>query len=505
MASLRCGFVLFGAWLAAVGAAFAAGEFVPSSLKPPGVAREFRGVWVASVKNIDWPSQPGLTTAQQKAELLAILDRAAQLRFNAVILQVRPSCDALYDSKIEPWSEYLTGKMGQAPHPYYDPLKLAVEEAHRRGLELHAWLNPYRARHESAISPASKTHLSQSRPGLVKAYGKMLWLDPAEREVQDHVLRVVLDLVQRYDLDGIHFDDYFYPYPEQDRTGKALPIPDWTSWKRYTEGGGKLARDDWRRQNVNTLVRRVHEDIKARKPWVKFGISPFGIWRPGSPAQIKGLDSYADLYADSRHWLAKGWVDYLAPQLYWDENKPETSFNALLGWWNQQNPLQRHVWPGLAASRIGASRPPAEIIRQIMEIRRQPGSDGNIQWSVRPFLENRRSVNDVLIKEAYARPALVPAAPWLDAYAPATPQISAQSNKDGSVKVNWRAGSAESIHQWVVQYRSGGEWTTLILPASRANETIPPAIRADAVSATAVDRFGNASPPAVAQRAPPPQ
>ncbi len=501
MTTFRRWFVLAGSWLAAAGVAFAAGDFAPSSLKPPGVAREFRGVWVASVKNIDWPSQPGLTTAQQKNELLAILDRAAQLRFNAVLLQVRPSCDALYESKIEPWSEYLTGKMGQAPSPYYDPLTFAVEEAHRRGLELHAWLNPYRARHESSISPVSKSHISQTRPGLVKTFGKMLWLDPGEREVQEHVLRVVLDLVQRYDLDGLHFDDYFYPYPAKDRSGKALPFPDWTSWKRYTEGGGKLARADWRRQNVNTLVRRVHEGIKARKPWVKFGISPFGIWRPGSPAQIKGLDSYDALYADSRRWLAEGWVDYLAPQLYWDENKPETSFNALLGWWTQQNPLQRHVWPGLSASRIGSSRPPAEIIRQILEIRRQPGSDGNLQWSIRPFLENRRSVNDAF-KEIYPRPALVPAAPWLDARAPVAPQLSTQLNRDGSVKVNWRAGSAESIHQWVVQHRSGNEWTTQILRGTRTNETLAATVAADAVAVTAIDHFGNASPPAVAQRTP---
>jgi uncharacterized lipoprotein YddW (UPF0748 family) len=502
MASLRRWFLLTGSWLVGAGAALAAGNFVPSSLKPPAVAREFRGVWVASVKNIDWPSQPGLTTAQQKSELLAILDRAAQLRFNAVLLQVRPSCDALYESKLEPWSEYLTGKMGQAPNPYYDPLTFAVEEAHRRGLELHAWLNPYRARHDSAISPLSKTHISQTRPSLVKSFGKSLWLDPGEREVQDHVLRVVADIVQRYDIDGLHFDDYFYPYPAKDRSGKALPFPDWSSWKRYTEGGGKLARDDWRRQNVNNLVRRVNEGIKARKPWVRFGISPFGIWRPGSPAQIKGLDSYDKLYADSRRWLAEGWVDYLAPQLYWDENKPETSFNALLGWWSDQNPLQRHVWPGLSASRIGSSRPPSEIIRQILEIRRQPGSDGNIQWSIRPFLENRRSVNESLIKEVYAHPALVPAAPWLDARAPSAPQVSAQVNQDGGVKVSWHAGSAESVHQWVLQYRDGKEWTAQILHASRTSEFLAGPARADAVALTAIDRFGNASPPAVAQRAP---
>ena len=501
MAFFRRWFLLSSVWLVVASAALAAGNFVPSSIKPPPVAREFRGVWVASVKNIDWPSQPGLTTAQQKAELLAILDRAAQLRFNAVLLQVRPSCDALYESKLEPWSEYLSGKMGQAPKPYYDPLGFAVEEAHRRGLELHAWLNPYRARHESAISTPSKTHISQTRPSLVKSYKKMLWLNPGEREVQDHVLRVVNDLVQRYDLDGIHFDDYFYPYPEKDRSGQPLPIPDWSSWKRYVDGGGKLSRDDWRRDNVNTLVRRVYAGIKARKPWVKFGISPFGIWRPGHPAQIRGLDAYAVLYSDSRRWLAEGWVDYLSPQLYWGEDKPEQSFSALLNWWTGQNPLNRHLWPGLSASRIGSERPPAEIIQQILQVRQRNGSDGNIQWSVRPFLENRRGVNDAL-KETYSSPALLPASPWLDARAPSAPQVAVQTDQDGSVKVNWRPGIAESIHQWVLQHRAGNEWTTQILPAPRSNQTLPSATRADAVAVIAVDRFGNASPPAVAQRAP---
>lgn len=495
-------FALATVWLAGAGVARGAGEFLPSTLKAPAALREFRGVWVASVKNIDWPSQPGLSTAQQKNELLAILDRAAQLRFNAVLLQVRPSCDALYESKLEPWSEYLTGRMGQPPKPYYDPLAFAIEEAHRRGLELHAWLNPYRARHESAISPISKNHISQTRPGLAKTYGKMLWLDPGERDVQEHVLRVVLDLVQRYDLDGIHFDDYFYPYPAKDRGGATLPFPDWTSWKRYVEGGGKLAREDWRRENVNTLIRRVHDGIKARKPWVKFGVSPFGIWRPGSPAQIRGLDAYAVLYADARRWLAEGWVDYLAPQLYWGDDKPEQSYNALVKWWSEQNPLRRHVWPGLSASRVGANRPPAEIIRQILEARRQPGTDGNIQWSIRPFLENRRGINDALIKEVYAQSALVPATPWLDAKGPAAPQLTAQRQSDGSVKTNWRAGSAETVHRWTLQHRSDSAWTTQILPGARTSTTLPAGASTDAIALTAIDRFSNASTTTVLQRAP---
>lgn len=261
-----------------------AASFVPSHATPPPPAREFRGAWVATVKNIDWPSKPGLSTAQQKAELLIILDRAAQLKLNAVLLQVRPACDALYASKLEPWSEYLTGKMGRAPSPFYDPLEFAVTEAHRRGLELHAWFNPFRARHNTGFSTLSKNHISRTHPEFVRTYGQQLWLDPGDKAARDYSQAVILDIVKRYDIDGAHMDDYFYPYAEKDKAGAVIDFPDWPSWNRYLAGGGKLSRGDWRRENVNGFVHRLHDEIKARKPWVKFGISPFGIWRPDQPA-----------------------------------------------------------------------------------------------------------------------------------------------------------------------------------------------------------------------------
>src|SRR5882724_12073739 len=282
-----------------------AATYQVSSVTPPPLAREFRGVWIATVANIDWPSKPGLTTAQQKAELISLLSHAAQLKLNAVIFQVRPACDALYDSKIEPWSEYLTGVMGKAPEPFYDPLAFALEEAHKRGLELHAWFNPYRALHKSHSGNISAGHISRTHPELVRSYGEYLWLDPGEREVQEYSLRVVMDVVKRYDIDGVQFDDYFYPDP----TGLNREFPDEASWRKYGVSG-KLSRADWRRENVNAFISRVYTSIKAAKPWVKFGVAPFGIWRPGEPAQITGFDAYASLYADSRKWLAEGWVDY---------------------------------------------------------------------------------------------------------------------------------------------------------------------------------------------------
>src|ERR1022692_3942920 len=252
-----------GSALVAIGTPLAspAATYEPSGIVPPAPVREFRAAWVATVANIDWPSRKTLSTQEQKAELLAILDRAAQLKLNAIIFQVRPACDALYASRIEPWSEYLTGTMGKAPEPFYDPLTFAVEEAHKRGLELHAWFNPYRARLRAANSPVAANHISRTRPQLVREYGEFLWLDPGEREVQDYSLSVVMDVVKRYDVDGVHFDDYFYPYKANDRAGKELDFPDGSSWQRFG-ARGKLNRDDWRRENVNMFIQRVYKSIK---------------------------------------------------------------------------------------------------------------------------------------------------------------------------------------------------------------------------------------------------
>src|SRR6185503_6645702 len=228
--------------------------------------REFRGVWVASFKNIDWPSKPGLTTEQQKAEFSAIVDRAVELKLNAVVLQVRPACDAFYASSFEPWSEFLSGEMGKAPHPFYDPLAYAVELAHQRGLELHAWFNPFRARLQTGKTAASPNHITKTHPQLVRTYNALLWLDPGEKTVQDHSLRTILDVVKRYDIDAVHLYDYFYPYPETNSLRKLMDFPDGPSWQRYVAAGGRLARDDWRRANVDGFVQRLAQSIKAEKP-----------------------------------------------------------------------------------------------------------------------------------------------------------------------------------------------------------------------------------------------
>ena len=486
-----------------------AATYEPALITIPKPQREFRAAWVATVGNIDWPSKPGLSTAEQKAELLTILDKASQLKLNAIVFQVRPACDAMYASQIEPWSEYLTGTMGQPPQPFYDPLSFAVEEAHKRGLELHAWFNPYRARVTAEKSPASPNHISKKSPQLVRHYGKYLWLDPGEKAVQDYSLSVIMDVVKRYDIDGVHFDDYFYPYKEKDSSGNDMDFPDEPSWKK-SGAGGRLTRDDWRRENVNLFISRVYHSIKAAKPYVKFGISPFGIWRPGYPQQIQGYDAYDKLYADSRKWLMNGWLDYFAPQLYWPIEPPEQSFPALLRWWDAQNNKGRHVWPGLNTTRAGSRlRPdagessrrsprwePEEILNQIRLTRKQPTSSGHIHWNMKSLARNT-ALDEALLKNAYAELALVPESPWLGNARPDKPILSAIESESAKVRINWSGTGTTKSRLWVLQMQSpDGHWKSDIFPAQRTSELLEgPAPSVIAISA--IDRLGNSSMPTV--------
>ena len=479
--------------------------FTQGVTPPPPVRREFRGVWVASVQNIDWPSEPGLSTRQQQQELLDILDRAVQLRLNAVILQVRPAADALYASPYEPWSEYLTGKMGRAPSPYYDPLEFAVREAHRRGLELHAWFNPYRARHPSGKSVPSANHISVTHPELVKRYGShQLWMDPGEPAVRQQTIRVVLDVVKRYDIDGVHIDDYFYPYKERDARGNVIDFPDGPSWQRYRASGGKLSRDDWRRANVDSLIHQVYAGIKAIKPWVKFGISPFGVWRPGYPSITHGFDSYSELYGDSRKWLLNGWADYFTPQLYWPIDRPDLSYPILLQWWVEQNAKGRHIWPGNYVDKVTGTPSgwlAEEILNQIALTRAQPGATGNVFFSMRTLMGNGDNLAQKLISGPYASKALVPPSPWLDSIPPLSPLVRISRDAGTlSTTLALQPQGAEATWLWVIRTRVGDQWTTDIVPGQQRRYDLPRlagGAYADAVSVSAVDRTGNESPPVV--------
>lgn len=344
--------------------------------------RELRGVWVATVNNLDWPSRRDLTPEQQRAELTAMFDRFADLGLNAVFLQVRPAADAIYPSALEPWSEFLGGDPG------YDPLAFAIAEAHARGLELHAWFNPFRARHSSQTSPM---------PAGALAYGDLGWFDPGDPEVRRKTIAVIVDVVKRYDVDGVHLDDYFYPYPVA-----GIQFPD---DETYRAADTDLSRAEWRRRNVNHFVRDLHRAVKEVRD-VEVGISPFGIWRPGHPKQIRGLDAYDAIYADSRLWLQRGWVDYLAPQLYWPIGKREQSFPALLRWWVSQDRHRRGIVAGISVNRVATGRansvPPEEIARQLALVRRERGAIGFILFSARTLMEDRTGVGGV-VKAGVAR------------------------------------------------------------------------------------------------------
>lgn len=476
------------------------GSLLPAADEPavPAPPREFRGVWVAAVANIDWPSKPGMPTASQQQELLAILDKAQGLNLNAVILHVRPMCDALYPSKLEPWSEFLTGQAGQPPEPAWDPLAFAVEQAHRRGLELHAWFNPYRARHPSAKTELPADHLVKRRPDLAKPYGKHHWLNPTNKEVQDHTIAVFLDVVNRYDIDGIHIDDYFYPYPELDENKKEIPFPDDDTWEAYKHGGGTLTRDDWRRDAVNRFIERMYAEVKKAKPWVKVGISPFGIWKPGHPPGIEGFNQHDKLYADARLWVNRGWGDYFCPQLYWPVKSEKQSYPKLLKWWVDENTPKRHMWPGNYTSKYAAN----EIVEQIEVTRKQPGATGNTHFSMKAIGNNTGGIADALAK-AHPDRALVPASPWLGDKKPGRPELAWEpAAKVRTLRV--RPGAGEPVRQYVVRQLVGGKWKTDIRGATDGIEgkdgkttvfaEIDPA--AAAVVVTAVSRTGIESDPA---------
>ncbi len=471
-----------------------------SPTEPPGIRREFRGIWVATVGNIDWPSRAGLSSWEQQAELIGIFNRAVALRMNAIVFQIRPGADALYLSKIEPWAEFLAGQMGVPPQPAYDPLAFAIEEAHKRGLELHAWFNPYRARYAKPASDLSPTHIAVEHPELVRRYGNFLWMDPGDAEVRKRTIDVITDVVKRYDVDAVHIDDYFYPYIENDKQGKPIDFPDDVTWSRYVRAGGKLQRADWRRANVDTLVHQLYRKVKATKPSVKFGISPFGIWRPGNPEGIAGLDSYTELYANSRTWLNNGWLDYIAPQLYWHTRRTAQSYSRLLQWWVQENTHKRHVWAGNFTSKVGSTGADQwdsnEIIKQIGLTRAQPGATGNIHFSARAFMKDTDSLVEKLAASSYSDAALVPPSTWLDATPPARPAISVRKlRENGATVVELNPNGTTRPWLWTVRTRFVSGWTTQIVPGwvethyiSFRNAPVP-----QEVFVTAVDRNGNES------------
>jgi uncharacterized lipoprotein YddW (UPF0748 family) len=373
---------------------------------------EFRGVWMATVLNIDWPPA-NATSYQQKAEFIRQLDLHKRNGMNAVIVQVRPSGDAFFLSPYEPWSQWLTGIQGRSPVPFYDPLAFMIQEAHKRGMEFHAWINPYRAEFKIGQSSIATDHMLRKRPDWFLTYGTAKYFNPANKEVQQFVINVIKDIVRRYNIDGIHIDDYFYPYPVG-----STPFPDDAA---YNKSGSWLSKGDWRRSNVDSIIKNINIAIKQIKPYVKFGVSPFSVWRnlkedtQGSESKA-GITNFDDLYADVLLWLRKGWIDYVTPQLYREINDPLIAYEKMVDWWAAHS-FGRHVYIGHGIYRAYEKnanwKNPNQLPNQIKILRGTPGIQGSVYFSSKSFDRNPNGWNDSLRNNYYHHPARVPDMPWL--------------------------------------------------------------------------------------------
>lgn len=485
---------------------------------PPPVVREFRAAWVSPVDEPDWPSRPGLSVEDQQTELRALLDEAQDLGLNAIIFHVRTAGDALYDTPLAPWSAALSGEQGRGPG--YDPLAFAILEAHARGLQLHAWFNPFRAR--LGNGPLAAGQVVRTRPDWIRRYGTQTWIDPGDPNARAAVLATIVDVVKRYDVDGIHLDDYFYPYRETEtrirhvgrgrhrhrvRVRRELPFPDAKTWRRYGVAKGWTSRAAWRRHNIDEFVETLYTAVHRVKPWMVVGISPFGIWRPGAPPGITGLDAYEEIYADSRRWLRSGWVDYLAPQLYWPLDDAEDRFRKLDAWWRLQNPHHRWLWPGLFTGRIVGEHPwpPDEIGLEIAQLRLARAgtgeANGHIHFRLGTFRGLAAGEDERVLAGSYRTPAVVPAFPWLGGAPPAPPVVGLP---DGAAhnghELIVSAGDTTPVAWWLLQtHRLGGDWDLSIIRATDdridLDDDYQDGESLDAVAMTALDRVGQASTP----------
>jgi uncharacterized lipoprotein YddW (UPF0748 family) len=467
---------------------------------------------VASVVNIDWPARKGLSVEEQKGSFISLLDQYKELGLNAVIFQVRPCADAFYPSTYEPWSEWLNGKQGLPPQPYYDPLQFMIEAAHQRGLEFHAWINPYRAVFNANSNALSPTHISIIHPEWFVTYGDKKYFNPGLPQVVEYVNNIVKDIIQRYDIDGLHMDDYFYPYRI---TG--VEFPDAAAYSKYGKG---MSKDAWRRSNCDSVVKRIHETILAEKPNIKFGISPFGVWRnesmdaAGSKTKA-GVTNYDDLYADILLWMREKWIDYVAPQLYWEINHPLCDYYELTQWW-AKNANDVPVYVGHGIYRVtdkptAAWKSPNELPRQIERLRQFPAIQGSIFFSSKSLLSNPNGWADSLMSNYYRFPALIPPIPWIDTVPPGQPVVKKANvvNELGSiiVEVVPRPLETEKIKLYAVY--AGNTLSTLLnhpvyIAVSSAKGTtsidIPTVALPDTdrmfLTITAIDRENNEGTPA---------
>ncbi len=476
----------------------------PSHAQSPAIpypARELRGSWIATVRNINWPTEPGLPVARQQEQLRRLIQSAADVGLNCLIFQVRPAGDAMYRSAIEPWSPFLTGSMGTAPSPEWDPLEFAINEAHRHGMELHAWFNPFRALAGEKFPP-SANHIRRQHPEWTMKYGIDWWMDPGVPAVRQRAVDVILDVTRRYDLDGIHIDDYFYPYPLAGKDRKNIPFPDEASYSSYQAAGGTQERSAWRRQNVDDTVQKIYQGIKSIKSTVKFGISPFGLWRPNVPEGTGGgLDPYEDLAADSRKWLQSGWLDYLTPQLYWPIDRPKLGFITYYDWWLSQNTQNRHIWPGMNTSKIGDDRGAGEILKQISVLRERGAlmTPGHFHWNFGALDKDLGKIGTLSKQRAYPTRALQPMSPWISNTPLPAPRLE---KTDAGQSLRWSFADPRwesEARWWVVQALIEGKWQTVTVRFVKQREAPWPE-KATAVAVRAAGPGWNLGEPGVLTR-----
>lgn len=414
----------------------------------PYPKREFRGAWIQAVNG----QFRGIPTEKLKQTLIDQLNSLQGAGINAIIFQVRPEADALYASQLEPWSRFLTGVQGQAPSPYWDPMQFMIDECHKRGMEFHAWINPYRVK-TSLKSELSPNHLYNIHPEWFVTYNNQLFFDPALPESRRHICMVVADIVSRYDVDAIHMDDYFYPYP-----AKGMDFPDDVSFARY--GGGFTNRADWRRSNVNILIQKIHETIRGLKPWVKFGISPFGIYRneKNDPlgSKTNGLQNYDDLYADVLLWARNGWVDYNIPQIYWQIGHPAADYETLVKWW-AKNTENRPLFIGQSVMNTIQNADPKnpsmnQLPRKMALERAYQTIGGSCQWPASAVVENAGKYRDALVQEYHKYPALVPVFDFMDDKAPGKVRKVKKVWTEDGYMLFWTAPKAKDEMDRAVQY-----------------------------------------------------
>jgi uncharacterized lipoprotein YddW (UPF0748 family) len=415
--------------------------------------REMRAVWIATVANIDWPSNKKLSSKSQKQEMTQMLDEFQKNNINAIIIQIRPTSDAFYASTLEPWSHWLTGTQGQKPCPYYDPLQFIIDEAHKRCIEVHAWLNPYRVTNSEDTEHLSKKHIFYKKPELFLKYGGKTYFNPGLDETREFLNKVVEEIVKEYDVDAIHFDDYFYPYKYKNEI-----FPDLESFQKHPRGFKNI--NDWRRNNVNLIIAELNQTIKKIKPWVEFGISPFGVWRNKSNdprgSATNATQNYDDLYADILKWLNDGTIDYVAPQLYWEIGKKNANYEVLVKWWSE-NSSNKNLYIGLYNSNLGVKEASSawhkgnELVRQLNMNSLYPQVDGVAFYSAHAFLKNIFNLNDSLKTNFFKYQALTPICRNIkgeDAITPVNFKIRNEGNK---ILLQWDE-SKDSFNQKAAYY-----------------------------------------------------